>query len=993
MAETNADVLAHAKVGSWFLGPRAENFSVLKELFNHVLDDQARARKKIYTDDPEFITNDMKNLSTYKDGLAALDFHLRDLSDNLSATSVPFWSPRYNGHMNMDTAIPGIIGYMSAMMYNPNNVATEASPYTTKLEREVGVDLCKMLGYNVYENLGLPIAWGHITCGGSVANLEAIWAIRNLKFYPLSLKLAMEEGAPLHFLAHATPAFEVLTCRGTTDKFRGEKKKFTDLSTWELLNLTPDTVLEIPTRLDKEYSISPAFLQSALRDYLAQTVGKDYLEKKFDIKPGKFFLSATKHYSWPKGGAITGIGSANFVDVAVDEDARMNIEDFEAHLDECIAGEDEGGYTPVFGAVAIIGSTEHGACDPLEDMLKVRTRFQERGLSFAIHSDAAWGGYFASFVGDMDKFIPSKPLYLVPAMTLSPHTEAQLSVLGLSDSITIDPHKSGYINYPSGGLCYRDGRMRYLVTWTSPIVFHEGDALESMGVYGVEGSKPGASAAATWLTHKTIGFQEDGYKRLLGEAVFTCTKLYCYWATMTKDEDDFLVVPLIQLPSEKPQAKGIKPADPEDSEDRTKRIEAEKERIRKKILDARTEDLVEDKESWAFLAKLGGDLMINAFACNFKVDGKPNTDVGEANYLNQRLFQRLSISAMGDLENKNPPIILTSSVFGEKAYGKCLSTYKTRLQLDDGASPAHGDLRFLVNVTMSPWPADSDFLGGLVQSFREIAEEEVQRCVRRNRLSADVHGFIIQGGLTGDEDAPVYLTHMPMFYKANHRWQVIVKAVLPREVRALYRDLRAKNPDKFYTAANTAPEFLDKLLSNAAGTEWRMDEGVPEDGAEPLARFRLSSVQVVVKESMSFKDLDQTYPDRMPFYLYGSRAEIHIDHVLKTTPNAFVNSDRVGLNVAPELTDEQLSKGLIAVLDTVVEKSLQPLPLKGKEQEVILDSPGLSLVKGKEHRVSIYESYEDSKRGKAKIASGTITFQENVFADWAMTNMDGADAH
>jgi hypothetical protein len=74
-------------------------------------------------------------------------------------------------------------------------------------------------------------------------------------------------------------------------------------------------------------------------------------------------------------------------------------------------------------------------------MLKVRTRFQERGLSFAIHSDAAWGGYFASFVGDMDKFIPSKPLYLVPAMTLSPHPKAQLSVLGLSDSITIDPHK------------------------------------------------------------------------------------------------------------------------------------------------------------------------------------------------------------------------------------------------------------------------------------------------------------------------------------------------------------------------------------------------------------------------------------------------------------------------------------------------------------------------------------------------------------------------
>ena len=45
------------------------------------------------------------------------------------------------------------------MMYNPNNVATEASPYTTKLERDVGQELCHMLGYRPF-----PVPWGHITC-------------------------------------------------------------------------------------------------------------------------------------------------------------------------------------------------------------------------------------------------------------------------------------------------------------------------------------------------------------------------------------------------------------------------------------------------------------------------------------------------------------------------------------------------------------------------------------------------------------------------------------------------------------------------------------------------------------------------------------------------------------------------------------------------------------------------------------------------------------
>lgn len=85
--------------------------------------------------------------------------------------------------------------------------------------------------------------------------------------------------------------------------------------------------------------------------------------------------------------------------------------------------------------------------------------------------------------------------------------------------------RSGYVNYPAGGLCYRDGRMKYLITWTSPIVYHAGDEEGSMGVYGVEGSKPGAAAVATWLTHRMLKLNPDGYGRLLGEAVFTCTKV------------------------------------------------------------------------------------------------------------------------------------------------------------------------------------------------------------------------------------------------------------------------------------------------------------------------------------------------------------------------------------------------------------------------------------------------------------------------------------
>lgn len=70
----------------------------------------------------------------------------------------------------------------------------------------------------------------------------------------------------------------------------------------ELLNLTPSTVLSIPTLLGEKYSISPGFLQDALRPFLVQTTGKDDLERKLKINPGKYMICATKHYSWPKGG-------------------------------------------------------------------------------------------------------------------------------------------------------------------------------------------------------------------------------------------------------------------------------------------------------------------------------------------------------------------------------------------------------------------------------------------------------------------------------------------------------------------------------------------------------------------------------------------------------------------------------------------------------------------------------------------------------------------
>lgn len=77
------------------------------------------------------------------------------------------------------------------------------------------------------------------------------------------------------------------------------------------------------------------------------------------------------------------------------------------------------------------------------------------------------------------------PSGLVPSIPLKEKTRESLEFLRECESITVDPHKSGYLQYPAGGLLYRNGRMRYLVTWTSPVIARAGE--ENIGVYGVEG--------------------------------------------------------------------------------------------------------------------------------------------------------------------------------------------------------------------------------------------------------------------------------------------------------------------------------------------------------------------------------------------------------------------------------------------------------------------------------------------------------------------------
>ncbi|KAF8962310.1 PLP-dependent transferase [Flammula alnicola] len=897
----------HEAVSAWFLGPQAENANLLKELFSQMVDSHSRARLMYHPEDGAsdsfmisvFITSEIKGSPAFEDAVKNLRQEFTRLTDLLNEKSIPTYSPRYAGHMEFESSLPSMLGWLATMLYNPNNVAFEASPITTLLELDVGMQLCEMLGYS---RSGSIPPWGHIACDGTVANLESIWTARNLKFYPLALKEAMCPRAPLGFIAHA---FCVHKCASPN-----ELTLFRDLDVWDLLNLRPEEILSIPDRLHTEFRISPTFLDKALRPYIIQTVGKEFYEKKDEIEhPIQYLLSSTKHYSWPKGAALAGIGSCNVIDISVGENARMDIAELRNAIEKSFQER-----RAIYAVVAIIGSTEEGAVDSLDQIIALRKEYQSKGMSFLVHADAAWGGYFASMITEKpvqrtsgsissqaDDRTPRRAY--VPFLALKDHTRRQLEVLHEADSITIDPHKTGYCPFPAGALCYRDSRMRYMVTWSSPYL-NQGQNGESIGIYGVEGSKPGAAAAAVYLHHRIVGLHQEGHGSLLGEACLSCARISAHWAAMSDSSTPYLVVPLNKLRAE-PDEIGVK---------------EEKDFIRKKIIGRSNNEIVNDAdpEVRAELRALGSDLNINALACNFRIRkaGNANTniwevndDVEEANYLNKCIFDRLSLTNVDD-NPMDKPLYISSTTFAQDDYGKCLTTFKERLGLE---TESRQSLFVLRNVVISPFQSAADFAGEIAEIFRRTLVEEMQHVVARNTCTPQEHIFIMQG------TDKLFLVYTPLFHKANGRQQLIISAEMIEGVHwSRYVKDKDAHPNETFTFSIPSATIAEILQKETV-------EGYVYRRGTVVFECTLCNIRVIKHRSLLSKWRDPDYPDTFtPFYLYGTLEEQHIDHMLLRAPNAQLAAENVDLELDNPLCEEELADGLLVYL-ALNEQSMQPL--------------------------------------------------------------------
>ena len=488
------------KYKSWFIGPKGENADILEEYLLKSLRDYIHMRRNFRTRDSLAITSDSKKTEEFEESLEPFEKNFENLT-YMMKESIPFFSPRYIAHMTSDTLISANVGYFLGMLYNQNNVtSSEASPVTTKLEHEAACDLAKLMGYDTSS------FWGHITSGGTVANFEAMWVARNQCYFPLAAK----EVASKYDLD-----VEV-------ELLNGEKRDIKGMEVDDEAFLKSTDPRKSPELQDVLYkaAVKKGVDRKAIENALFESGISG--EGMHGYPMGAIFLPRTAHYSFKKIVEALGLGRKNLVYVDVDEDFKMSMEDLRSKLEK----EER----KIIAVVPIVGTTEEGAVDPVDKIVEMRDELvKEAERSFFIHADAAYGGYAKT----------------VSKNRLTRHVYDSLQAMKYCDSITIDPHKLGYVPYPAGSILFKDKRARNFVICEAPYVFH-GES-EVIGQYILEGSKPGAAAVACWLAHRSVPLDERGYGRIIGTTINIIHNLKNRFETDLKDVIQVLTQPHLNM--------------------------------------------------------------------------------------------------------------------------------------------------------------------------------------------------------------------------------------------------------------------------------------------------------------------------------------------------------------------------------------------------------------------------------------------------------------
>jgi len=382
-------------------GPKGENAELLRRFSASIVDDYLHWRRNYYPEDPAVLTASER--LRLADAAAGLEQHLEVLAARLRR-SFPFHSPRYVAHQQSEVALAALAGGLVGTLYNANNVTTESGNVTVGIEIEAASALLEMIGYcpppalpgpdadrDVYEKFKKASSgdygWCHLTSGGTAANIEALWVARNVTYHAAWLaELCRKENLGLEVTASGATA-------GVALAGLEEAKVLNNLPPSVSVRLLADLYAEATKRETAQRGKEAGKGAPKRMWEKLQEIARDKpLPTLLAASPPAVFVTGARHYSLDKAAELLGLGTGAVVHVDTDSRHRMDVADLETKIRESV----KEGRTPL-AVVAIIGTTEEGAIDPLSDILRLRTDLETQlGVSFWVHADAAWGGYLAT---------------------------------------------------------------------------------------------------------------------------------------------------------------------------------------------------------------------------------------------------------------------------------------------------------------------------------------------------------------------------------------------------------------------------------------------------------------------------------------------------------------------------------------------------------------------------------------------------------------------
>jgi len=249
-------------------------------------------------------------------------------------------------------------------------------------------------------------------------------------------------------------------------------------------------------------------------------------------EPTYLLCSERSHYACLSVANWLGIGQDNVIQIACDDDNGMRTCLLESQACELLR---QGGR--IAAIVATMGTTDHFGLDDLQAIVELRDRLvDEYRLDYRphVHADAVIGWAWSVFndydlAANLLEFRPRTVRALAGARRRIEH-------LGLSDSLGIDFHKTGFTPYTSSLFLVRQHGDLELISRKpeeTPYLFHDGHY--HPGRYTLETTRSGAGPMAALANLRLFGKQ--GLRALLGHLVTMSETLRerlegCPWATV-----------------------------------------------------------------------------------------------------------------------------------------------------------------------------------------------------------------------------------------------------------------------------------------------------------------------------------------------------------------------------------------------------------------------------------------------------------------------------